>query len=144
MLGLETIALFYFFGWAVWSDHATGTIPIYVLLIPTGLLFYWMPAAFWGVFFYCFLSFLAIWGILKALQSRKLLDPQKTYLGMGDVLGIPLALGIVQAAFPILGMMVFAVVLAVEMPIFIRKKFARLLPWLFLPTVLAILPRLFF
>jgi len=144
MLGLEVVVISIFFYWAVYSDFMTGTIPSYVLLIPAGLLLYWMPGAFWGVFLYCFLSFLAIWGTMKVLQSRKVLDPRKPYLGMGDVLGIPLAMGIVQAAFPVLGMMIFAVALAIEMPIFIRKKFIRLLPWLFLPTTLAILPRLFF
>lgn len=144
MLGLEIFTLFYFFSWAAWSDFRTGMIPTPILLVPAGLLLYWMPGAFWGMFTQVFLIFLAAWIAAWGLQKRGIIDPKKPYIGMGDVLGIPLAMGIVQAAFPVLGMIIFAVALAVEMPIFIKKRFIRLLPWLFLPTLLAILPRLFF
>ena len=144
MLGLEIITLFYFFSWAAYEDYRFGMIPTAVLLIPAGFLFLWMPAAFWMAFLPNFLFLLLAWGIIRGLQAWKKLDAKKPYLGMGDVLGIPLALGIVQAAFPVLGLAIFAAALAIQMPFFIQKRFVRLVAWLFLPTLLAILPRVFF
>jgi hypothetical protein len=144
MLGLEVIILLGFFMAQAACDFETGQIPILLFLFPVTLVAILSWPTFLGLFVPIFSIMALMAAIIQELKVLGKLDPKKPYLGFGDVMAVPLAFCTVNLAFPVLGLAIFGIVLALQTPLFIRKRFIRFIPWLAVPTLLAVLPRLFF
>lgn len=120
------------------QDYFTGKITGLIFLPVPPLLFLFFPAASLGIFAPLFGLFLGLWAMLGILQKRvKSMDPEKTYFGFGDVLGVPFAVTLVQAFLPVLGPAAFAFCLLVTLPWSLRRKKVMLLPWLVPGVILA-------
>lgn len=136
-LGWVPVALFIFFILLAIQDARTGTVNV-LTFIPCGILLIIYYPAF-AIFYFVppFLVLFFIWWFIKIIKGPLALDPKKTYFGFGDVVGIPLAFTLANVFEPFWGMIAFALVLLISMPIFMRKKTRRLLPWLLPPLATA-------
>lgn len=88
---------------------------------------------------------LFIWAVVGIMQKRlSSMDPERTYFGFGDVLGLPLAVTISQVFIPVLGLMAFGVGACLVMPWFVRRNQLRFLPWLVPGVLLAFITAMLF
>lgn len=81
------------------------------------------------------LLFLFCWLVVCVLQKRKILDREKHAFGLGDVVGLPCALTLSWVLLPFWGLVIFTAYLPVLIPVFIKRKTLRLLPWITPPIV---------
>lgn len=110
-----------------------------LLVVPMLIMDFFLPAAFWAVYFPVFMILFCITLGIHGLKIRGILDKNKIYLGAGDLLGIPLVLSICYAAHPFVGMTAFTATYAALLPVFLKAQQRRLLPWLVPPAAVALL-----
>lgn len=87
----------------------------------------------WEIFFKLFMlpvgALAIIWLLIRELRRREKI-PEEIVLGLGDVLGVPFALTVSWVLLPFWGVPVFGASTGVLIPILLRAKQRRLLPWL--------------
>lgn len=135
----ELLAAFGLFLAGAVSDGFTGRVNILLLLVPVIITAVTFPALYVDVFLPIFGLLALIWCVIYLLQKRGKVPADKVYLGTADVVAVPLAMHMAAAAFPAVGPAVFAGIFALMMPIFLRRRTRRLLPWLVPPTAAALL-----
>jgi len=135
-LGGVVVVLFATFIVVSLQDALHGRV-IVLSFLPGILLpvFYFEVA--WEIFVPVACAMASIYCVIRAFQGWRVLRPDVVYFGLGDVLGLPFALAVVQVILPFWGLIIFAASCAVELPIFLRKKQRRFLPWLCPPIVTA-------
>lgn len=134
------IAMWFFLGSAA-QDWARGKINGLLLVVPAILLAVFYLEAFSRIYLAVFVAMFAIWAVLQRIPKKY--KEQGLVMGFGDVLAVPLAISISYAAHPFYGLVAFAAVNGVSLPVFLKKKTRRLLPWLVPPTATALLISVF-
>jgi hypothetical protein len=140
MVGFEILVMFGLFGVAAAWDYRTGQVPVILLVASIAWISYFAPFDILAwTFVPILLLMLGVWSVIYELQKRGRLDPKKCYLGLADVVAVPWVFVICQMSFYVLGPAVLGVVMAIEYPFMLRKRFRRFLPWLLPPAAAALL-----
>lgn len=122
--------------WAAF-DLKSGQIPI-ISTVPMLIIPVVYTTEFMSIYLPIFGILLIIFLAAEAIKRRfNALDRNKTYFGMADVLVIPFTITLANILHPFFGIVAFVIILAAEIPLIMRKKFCRFLPWLILPTIAA-------
>lgn len=124
--------------WAAF-DFLKGNIPI-ATMVPMLIIPVVYTTQFMELYLPIFGILLMIFLALEAMKRKlRVLDSSQTYFGMADVLVVPFTITFAHIMHPFFGIVAFVIILAAEIPLIMRKKFCRFLPWLVLPTIAAMI-----
>lgn len=139
MIDVITASVFGLFMLAALQDWKTGKVFVPLLVIPSAILGAYYPGPFSAIFVPLFMFLVVVFVGAELIKRRLKLPPNNVYFGLADVFSVPMTLTLVQALFPFWGVVLYAAISSAQLPVLLRQKFRRLLPWLVPPTTAALL-----
>lgn len=135
MLDLIGYLIFGILGASAVQDFKTGRVFTPLMIVPVVMLWWAYHSAYYSFFAPICIVLLVIWGGLQILRIRYNIVIS---FGLADVLAIPLSLSLTQGLLPFWGPVIYAGILALEVPFIHKRKFHRFLPLLIAPTATAL------